>query len=33
MRNEPPMNVERMLGMLWEAAPESVPEWLPMQYV
>jgi hypothetical protein len=33
MRNEPPMNVERLLGMLWEAAPESVPEWLPMQYI
>jgi len=33
MRNEPPMNVERMLEQLWRAAPESVPEWLPMRYV
>jgi hypothetical protein len=33
MRNEPPMNIERMLGQLWGAAPESVPEWLPMRYV
>ena len=33
MRNEPPMNIERMLGLLWRAAPESVPDWLPMRYV
>ena len=33
MRHEPPMNVERMLGLLWRAASESVPEWLPMRYV
>jgi hypothetical protein len=33
MRNELPMNVERMLGLLWRAAPESVPEWLPMRHV
>ena len=33
MRNEPSMNIERMLGLLWRAAPESVPEWLPMRYV
>ena len=33
MRNEPPLNIERMLGLLWRAAPESVPEWLPMRYV
>jgi hypothetical protein len=33
MRNEPPMNIERMLGLLWRAASESVPEWLPMRYV
>ena len=33
MRNEPPMNLERMIGLLWRAAPESVPEWLPMRYV
>jgi len=33
MRHEPPMNVERMIGLLWRAAPESVPEWLPMRYV
>ena len=33
MRNEPPLNIERLLGLLWRAAPESVPEWLPMRYV
>jgi hypothetical protein len=33
MRNEPPNNIERMLGVLWRAASESVPEWLPMRYV
>jgi len=33
MRNEPPMNVERMLGLLWRTAPASVPEWLPMRHV
>lgn len=33
MRNEPPLNIERMLGLLWRAASESVPEWLPMRYV
>jgi hypothetical protein len=33
MRNEPPMNIEGMLGSLWQAASESVPEWLPMRHV
>jgi hypothetical protein len=33
MRNEPPMNVERMLEQLWRAASGSVPEWLPTRYV
>jgi hypothetical protein len=33
MRNEPPMNVERMLQQVWSAASESVPEWLPMRHV
>jgi hypothetical protein len=33
MRNEPPMNVERMLSRLWAAAADSVPDWLPMRYV
>lgn len=33
MRHEPPMNLERMLELLWRAAPESVPDWLPMRYV
>jgi hypothetical protein len=32
MRNEPPLKIERLLGLLWRAAPESVPEWLPMRY-
>lgn len=33
MRNELSMNIERMLGLLWRAAPEAVPEWLPMRHV
>jgi hypothetical protein len=33
MRNEPPMNVERMLSRLWAAAADTVPDWLPMRYV
>jgi hypothetical protein len=33
MRNEPPMNVERMLEQLWAAAAKSAPDWLPMRYV
>ncbi len=33
MRHEPSLNIERMLGLLWRAAPESVPDWLPMRYV
>lgn len=33
MRHEPPMNVERTLEQLWRAAPESVPDWLPMRHV
>jgi len=33
MRNEPPMNVEAMLARLWTAAADSIPEWLPTQYV
>jgi hypothetical protein len=33
MRHEPPMNLERMLELLWRAAPESVPDWLPMRHV
>lgn len=27
------MSIERMIGLLWRSAPESVPEWLPMRYV
>jgi hypothetical protein len=33
MQHEMSMNIERMLGLLWRAAPESVPDWLPMRYV
>ncbi len=33
MRNEPSMNVEAWLVRLWDAAADSVPEWLPMRYV
>lgn len=33
VRNEPPMNVERMLARAWFAAADSLPDWLPMRYV
>ncbi len=33
MRNEPSFNIERMQGLLWRAAAESVPDWLPMRHV
>jgi hypothetical protein len=33
MREESAMIIERMLDMLWQAAPESVPEWMPMRHV
>ncbi len=33
MRNEPPMNVERLLAQLWRVAADAVPDWLPMRYV
>lgn len=33
MRNQPPVQIEQMLASLWRAAPESVPEWLPMRHV
>lgn len=33
MRNKGPMIVERMLEQLWQAAPQSVPEWLPMRHI
>lgn len=33
MRGEPPRAIERALARLWDAAAESVPEWLPMRYV
>jgi hypothetical protein len=33
MRNEPPINIEAMLTRLWNAAADSVPDWLPMRYV
>lgn len=32
MRNEPSMNVEAWLARLWSAS-DSLPEWLPMNYV
>lgn len=33
MRNKQPTIVERMLDQLWQAATESVPEWLPMRHI
>lgn len=33
MRGEPPMNVESRLAALWDRAPASIPDWLPMRYV
>ncbi len=33
MRGETPMNIDLALGRLWECAPESIPEWLPMRHV
>ena len=33
MRGEIGINVETMLTRLWDAAAETVPEWLPMRYV
>jgi hypothetical protein len=33
MRNEMALQVETMIGRLWERAAASIPEWLPMRYV
>lgn len=33
MRGEFPAHIEADLERLWEAAADSVPEWLPMRYV
>lgn len=33
MRGETPMNIDLALGRLWECAPESIPEWLPMRHI
>jgi hypothetical protein len=33
MRGEWPGNIEKLLERLWKHAAESIPEWLPMQYV
>jgi len=33
VRNTGPTIVERMLEQLWQGAPESVPEWLPMRHI
>ena len=33
MRNEMPMRIERALGLLWDRAGASIPDWLPMRYV
>ena len=33
MRGEVGSNVDRALQQLWEAAAETIPEWLPMRHV
>jgi hypothetical protein len=33
MRGEFPARIEWQLARLWEAAAETVPEWMPMRYV
>lgn len=33
MRNEMALQVEAMIGRLWERAAASIPDWLPMRYV
>jgi hypothetical protein len=33
MRGEFPARIESCLARLWEAAAETVPEWMPMRYV
>ncbi len=33
MRNEMPMQIESMLGRLWDRAAASIPDWLPMRYI
>ena len=33
MRGAFPANIERMLARLWDAAAETIPDWLPMRYV
>jgi hypothetical protein len=33
MRNEMPLQIESMLGRLWDRAASSIPDWLPMRYV
>ena len=33
MRNAFPTHIEAMLAQLWQHAPESIPDWLPMHYV
>lgn len=33
MRNEMALQVEAMIGQLWERAAASIPDWLPMRYV
>lgn len=33
MRNEMPMQIDSMLGRLWDRAAPSIPDWLPMRYI
>lgn len=33
MRGEMAINIESMLARLWQAAAESIPDWLPMRHI
>ncbi len=33
MRGEFPTRIEQALERLWQQAPASIPEWLPMRYI
>ena len=33
MRGAVPAKIERALGLLWQRAADSIPEWLPMRYL
>ncbi len=33
LRGEMTLNIERLLALLWQHAPDSIPEWLPMRAI